>query len=130
MTILDTHAWLWWLSEPDLLSDAALHRIEEAKAANALMVSAMSVWEAALLYKKGRLELRLSPGDLVTHCEGLRFLRFVPVSARVALESVVLEPFHPDPADRLIVATAIQHGATLVTKDERILASPKVTTIW
>lgn len=130
MTILDTHVWLWWLNDPEKLSPSAREAIDSARASSTLAVSTMSVWELALLVKKGRLELRLDPADVVAHCERLRFLSFVPITAPIALRSVSLEPFHSDPADRLIVATAAHTGATLVTKDDRIRESGAVTTVW
>ena len=68
--------------------------------------------------------------DVVAHCETLPYLQIVPVTTRIALESVRLEPFHADPADRLIVATAMNTGAHLVTKDARIHAFGAVTTVW
>jgi len=58
-------------------------------------------------------------------------LNFVPVNNRIALLSVRLpKPLHADPADRIIIATALILGATLVSKDERILAYPHVDSLW
>lgn len=130
MTLLDTHVWLWWLHDPAKLSASARSTVDSARDSSSLAVSTMSVWELALLVKKGRLELRLSPADIVAHCERLGFLSFLSVTAPIALGAISLEPFHSDPADRLIVATAIHTGATLVTKDERIRDSGAVPTVW
>lgn len=130
MTLLDTHVWLWWLSDPQLLSRPAATAIESARATSTLAVSSMSVWEMAMLVEKGRVELDMSPSDLLTHCERLPFLRFVPVNNRIVLKSVELEPLHADPADRMIVATTVHHGAKLVTKDQRIRRFEEVATIW
>lgn len=130
MTLLDTHVWLWWLSSPALLSRSASKAIESARSTSSLAVSSISVWEMAMLVKKGRVVLDMSPSDLLTHCERLPFLRFVPVSTRIALRSGDLEPFHADPADRMIVATALHHGAKLVTKDRRIRRLQEATTVW
>lgn len=130
MTFLDTHAWLWWLSGSPLLTEAAQAQIASATADSTLAVSGISAWEAEMLVKKGRLELRLSVDDLVTHCEGLPFFRFVPISAKIGVKAARIEPFHPDPADRMIVASAIQHGAVLVTRDERIRQFEGVRTVW
>jgi PIN domain nuclease of toxin-antitoxin system len=69
--------------------------------------------------------------DWIAKCEALPFLHFVPVDNAMAIRSVRLPlPFHKDPADRLIVATAIIKGAPLVTSDSRILSYPHVRTIW
>lgn len=130
MTVMDTHVWLWWLDDPSSLAGEARRAIEAAMSDATLAVSAISVWEAALLVKKGRLELRMSVSDLVNHCERLPFLKFVPVSSKIALDAVLLQPFHPDPADRFIVATTMHHGATLVTKDSRIHGFEAVRSVW
>lgn len=130
MTLLDTHVWLWWLSDPDLLSPAAASAIDAARAGSDMAVSAMSVWELGMLVEQGRVVLDRSPADFLTECERISFLNFVPVSARIALRSVELEPFNADPADRMIVATAMLHGAELVSKDRRIRDFPSVNAVW
>jgi PIN domain nuclease of toxin-antitoxin system len=130
VTLLDTHAWLWWLSEPALLSTPALRAVEAARSTSTLAVSAISVWELAMLVEKGHIVLDRCPHDLLAQCEHLSFLTFAPVSGRIALRSVELGPFHADPADRMIVATALQHGAELVAKDRRIRDFPGVNAVW
>jgi PIN domain nuclease of toxin-antitoxin system len=130
VTFLDTHAWLWWLSDPTLLSERARERIASASESGSLAVASICAWEAAMLVKKGRLELTLAVDDLVSHCEGLSFFQFIPVTATIGVRAVHLEPFHSDPADRMIVATTSHYGGTLVTKDERIRKLRKVRTLW
>jgi len=136
--LLDTHAWIWWLAQPESLSEAAQTAVERAVAdwkvgagESGLAVSSISVWELAMLVDRRRLELTTSPASWVQACESLPFLSFVPVDNRVALRSVSLaSAFHADPADRMIVATALVHNMTLVTKDERIRRHGLVPTIW
>ena len=130
MIVADTHAWLWWLAGDQALSRAASHAMDRAREDAALGVSAISVWEAAMLVKEGRLVLALPLDDLVARCETLPGLRFLPVTPRIALASVALERLHADPADRLIAATALAHGASLVTKDERLHALDGLTSVW
>jgi PIN domain nuclease of toxin-antitoxin system len=131
VTVLDTHAWVWLVSEPKRLSPTARRHIEGEMRAGPLLVSSMSVWEVAMLSERGRLALTIGVGDWVAHCEGLPFLSFVPVSNRIALESVPLPGFpSADPADRIIVATALGLGATLVTADRRIHTYTRVRTVW
>jgi PIN domain nuclease of toxin-antitoxin system len=56
--------------------------------------------------------------------------RFIPLTATFGVRAVHLEPFHSDPADRMIIATTGHYGGTLVTKDERIRKFRKVRTLW
>ena len=84
-----------------------------------------------MLVDKGRLELSIAVRDWVRKTESLPFIRFIPVDNTIALRSVDLPgAFHADPADRIIVATALSTGMPLVTKDEKIRACSFVQTIW
>ncbi|MFU8858244.1 MAG: type II toxin-antitoxin system VapC family toxin [Deferrisomatales bacterium] len=131
MIVLDTHAWLWWVSSPEQLSPAARAAVERSAAAGAVTVSSISAWEVALLVKKGRLVLSMGVQDWVRKCEQIPFLHVRPVDNAVAVRSVNLpEPFHEDPADRIIVATALHLDAAVVTRDEKIRNYPAVRTIW
>jgi len=128
--VLDTHAWLWWLNDPGRIPARTLSRIDAALDDGALAVSAISAWEVAMLVDKGRLELTMPVDDLVAACEQLPGFSLLPLTARVAASAARLAPLHPDPADRFITATALAANATLVTKDERLLATDLVRTDW
>lgn len=131
MIVLDTHAWLWWLNNPEDLSTAARSRIEQSMASRSVYVSTISTWEVAMLVAKGRLRLSMDVNDWVAKTEALPFLHFLPVTNQIALKSVNLPGvIHSDPADRLIIATAMAHGGTLITRDEKILNYPHVETLW
>ena len=130
MIVADTHAWLWWVSGDAALSPAAKEALDGALDDARLGVSAISVWEAALLAKKGRLELALGIDELVRRCESLPGFRFLPVTPLIALASVALEPLHADTADRLIAATALAHRAALATKDARLHAHDGLVCLW
>ena len=84
-----------------------------------MAVSAFSFWEIAMLLEKGRITL---PGDIVPWRASLlaNFLTEIPVSGDIGIRANSLPNFHPDPADRIIVATALE-GHRLVTADESIL---------
>lgn len=119
------------MSDPERLSDAARTAIEEARQSNAVLVSAISASEVALLVAKGRLELSLDVGDWIAGSQALPLLSFVPVDPTVAVKAVNLPgTLHPDPADRIIVATSIHRRARLVTKDDRLRRYPHVRTVW
>jgi PIN domain nuclease of toxin-antitoxin system len=128
--LLDTHAWVWWVGGSDDLPAGVRRRVQAALAADRLWLSAISAWEVALLAQRGRLVLRFPVREWIARSQALAGLRFLPVDTGIAVRSVELPELHPDPADRLIVASAERLGATLVTKDERLRAYPGVATIW
>ncbi|MEX2516777.1 MAG: type II toxin-antitoxin system VapC family toxin [Gammaproteobacteria bacterium] len=132
MIVLDTHAWIWWLSDPEQLSDPARQHLEQALSAAApVYVSTISSWEVAMLVRKKRLELTIDVEDWIAHAEAIEVIEFVPVSNHLALRSIQLPgQFHADPADRLIVATARYLGLPLVTRDSKMHDYPNVETIW
>lgn len=131
MIVLDTHALLWWVNDPTVLSGPAQEAIAAAVMAGGVGVSGISSWEIALLVARGRLRLTLDVRDWLCRCEALPFLTFIPVTNAIAVESVRLPDFpHADPADRIIVATALSLGAPLVTKDDKLLNYSPLRTIW
>ena len=131
MIVLDTHAWIWWVSSPEFLSETAKQIIDEAATQKNVFISSISTWEIAILVSRGRLKLTMNPADWVAASEALPFFDFVPVSNSIALKSVQLPGIlHNDPADRIIIATAVSLGAVLVTKDEKIRNYPHVKTVW
>lgn len=131
MIVLDTHAWVWWASSPERLSPAARQRIDGAISEGQVLVSSISSWEVSLLVRKKRLELTLDIEDWIARSEALPFLRFVPMDNRIAVLSNQLPgEIHEDPADRIIVATTLVLGATLVTRDQKLRDYPHVDTLW
>jgi PIN domain nuclease of toxin-antitoxin system len=131
MIVLDTHAWVWWVSNPALLGEAARRVIGDAVRGRELFISTISSWEVAMLVEKGRLALALDVRDWIARSEALPFVSFVPLTTAIAVESVRLPGFpHADPADRIIVATALSLGARLVTKDKKLLQYPPVRAVW
>ena len=131
MILLDTHAWVWWLSQPDQLSKAAHEEIERSLASASVCVSCFSAWELALLVQRGRLELSIDLAQWIAETERIPGVIFHPVNNPIALQSVNLPgTFHPDPADRILVATARHLGATMITGDAKIHAYPHVKTLW
>ncbi len=122
--ILDTHVWIWAVEGlTENLDPKAVTAIERAAKASTLAVSAISVWELAMLVKRGRLTLATAVSSWVEASLRPPGVQIIPVGTALALDSVQLPDFdyHKDPADRLIVATARRHG-TLLTCDESLLA--------
>lgn len=131
MIVLDTHAWIWWLANPEAISRAAREEIDRAMETEEILISSISCWEIALLVRKERLELTMPVEDWIARSEALPFVQFVPLDNRIALRSNHLPgEIHEDPADRIIIATALTLGAPLVSKDTRIRDYPHVETIW
>ena len=128
MIILDTHVWIGYIDHPSQLPKPALDAIRGGR--EPIGISSISVWEVFMLERRGRLELRIPAALWVEKCERLALFHFVPVDNTIARLSVELpEPIHADPADRIIIATALSLGATLITKDRKILAYPHVKTL-
>ena len=127
--LADTHVLQWWSAEPDRLST---HAHDALEAAGEVAVAAVTWYELAWLAHHGRITVDLS---LDTWLSGLaRSVRTVALSPSIAATAVRLpETFPSDPADRLIYATAIEHGWPLVTKDaplRRHKGTPAARTIW
>ncbi len=131
MIVFDTHTWIWFISNPELLSKRAEKAADTAMNATEIFISSISAWEIALLVEKERLKLTMDVSDWISQSEKLPFFRFIPVDNAIAIRAVNLpQPLHGDPADRIIIATAKAIGASLVTKDEKILNYPHVKSIW
>jgi PIN domain nuclease of toxin-antitoxin system len=122
--VLDTHVWIWAAEGLTAnLGAEAIRVIEEAARSSALAVSAISVWELAMLVKRRRLTLASAVSTWIEASLRPPGARIIPVGAAVALDSTQLPDFdhHKDPADRIIIATARRYG-TLLTCDEPLLA--------
>lgn len=129
--LLDTHVWVWWHVRPAALSPRVTRVIGRPGARDELLLSAISVWEFTKLIEKGRLGVSCDPEEWVEQALRMPGLRLVPLSPRIAYRSTVLPaPFHEDPADQIIVATAREEDATILTKDERVLSYPHVRAAW
>ena len=121
MILLDTHVLVWLDEGNDRLGEKSLSRIDQSVKAGELFVSVISFWEVAMLVNKGRLEIRM---DLNLWRRSLldNGLQEVALPGDIAVHSALLDDFHGDPADRMIVSTARHLNAELCTADEKVLA--------
>lgn len=117
--LLDTHVWLWSLTDPGRLGRRA--RSAVARGTNELWLSPVSVWELLVLAERGRVRLDEEPGRWAREALERSPVREATLTGEVAIQSREVAPLHPDPADRFILATALVYELTLVTADEALL---------
>ena len=122
LALLDTHAWVWLMNGSERLGQKARKAIQRSLAEEAVLVSAISPWEVAMLVSKARLVLDRDVGEWIKAALALHGMRLEPISPDVAVASTRLPGIlHADPADRLIAATARHHRSTLITADQLLL---------
>ena len=131
LTLLDTHAWVWWVAGDARLSRPARRAIDRSQARQTLALSLISIWEVSKKVEKGQLVLDRPLEnwlDLATAAPGLQV---VEMTRPILVESCRLPPpFHGDPADQIIVATARDRDAVVVTRDDRLRRYDHVRSIW
>jgi PIN domain nuclease of toxin-antitoxin system len=127
--VVDTHALLWWALDPERLSDEARRTVGEMERHGGF-ASAISIWELAIKVKRGKLELPISVDEFTRRIERGGVVQLLPVDAETWLRSVALPWEHADPADRVIVATALMQGVPLLTEDVEIQKFSDVRCIW
>jgi PIN domain nuclease of toxin-antitoxin system len=121
--LLDTHVFVWLLQNSARISGAVYQHIEAAADSDELFVSAITPWEIAMLVAKGRLGLNRDVGDWLTAALALPGIHMEPLSPAIAVASTRLPwDVHPDPAGRILLATARHLDATLLSADRQMLA--------
>ena len=131
MILLDTHVVTWVTAKPSQLSPRAAAAIRRARTHDGVAIAAISLWELAFLFSRGRLR---APGTIDAAVRGIveeAGASIKPITLEVAaLAAQFPDDFPHDPVDRLIAATARAEGMTLITRDERIRQSPLLKTLW
>jgi PIN domain nuclease of toxin-antitoxin system len=127
--VLDTHAWIWWMTDPERLSTVAQEAIAEE---TNIGISTLSAWEVAMLASRKRIALDRDVGVWVRQALAEPRVEPLPPSADIAVAAGLLDAqsFPGDPADRLIYATARANSAQLVTRDAAIQAFDPQLTVW
>ncbi|MGB2634828.1 MAG: type II toxin-antitoxin system VapC family toxin [Candidatus Acidiferrum sp.] len=122
--LLDTHIWLWFVIDPQRLTQNILQELKGPK--NELWLSPISTWEALTLHKKGRVQLLGDLTEWVARATvGIKEAVMTHEIATAALEL----PLHKDPSDRIIAATALVLQLTLVTADRRLFDLANIKTL-
>ncbi len=117
MILLDTHVWLWWVNlDRSRLKAPWLRKIESARHVG---VSAISCFEVAWLDRHGRIVLPCARGEWFDKALAGSGIELLPVTPEIAGIAVDLPEHHSDPQDRLIIATALAHGADLLSADAK-----------
>ena len=131
MIVLDTHVWIWWVNETGRLTPAQQDAIAyERQFPDSIGISAVSCIEVARLSASGQLALHSDTLDWLRSSLSYANIHLLPITPEIAVRAYRLpEPFHRDPADRILVATALEHSCSLVTSDARITDYPHVQTI-
>lgn len=120
MILIDTHVLIWFLSGHKKLTQVHYQKISEALELNQLCLSAISIWEIAVKERSGNLDLSKPLGVLLHEVDSALYI--IPITSQILYDSVYLPgDFHKDPADRIIVSTAISGNHKLITYDEKIL---------
>jgi PIN domain nuclease of toxin-antitoxin system len=126
--VLDTHTWLWYATESEKLSKQAKARIKRAET---LGVHPISCLELVMLSNSGRIKLSMDTTRWIGHALERPKVELLPFTPAAAIRAAGLGGSFPgDPADRLIVGTALEMGVPVVTRDQRITEWGHVNTIW
>ena len=125
--LLDTHALIFWVQKEEVSTDF-IDFIDRRSKKGKVFISSASIWEIALLKKKGRFDiddLHQWKNDILNHSSA----KLIDPTASDMIDSTLLPDYHKDPFDRLFIAQAINNNALLVTRDE-IIAKYDVETFW
>ncbi len=128
--LLDTHAWIWWICGDSRLTRHEREALDNLGPSERPVLAEISLWEAAMLVERGRLELDMDLERWLALASAPATVELARVTPAVAAEVARLpEKFHRDPADRLIVATARVKKLPVLTRD-RMITSAKVVPLW
>ena len=125
--MLDTHAFIWWDSEPSKIPAQVLALCQDR--ANVVLLSVASVWEMQVKLQLGKLELNLPLGEVIESQRQVNNIGILPIALEHVLALGDLPAFHKDPFDRLLIAQANVEGATLLSNDPVISKYP-VQSLW
>lgn len=131
MILLDTHTLVWWIKGSSKLSSKAKEAILESFTDKSIYISSISIWEICMLVRSGELGFDMDIDEWVRKLELMPEITFVPINNTIARASIFLPKLnHKDPADRIIIATALSLGCPIATKDQKIHSYKMVKSVW
>ncbi len=129
--LLDTHIWVQWNAQPEALSRKVLKILSAPEESDEFLLSALSVWEFSQLLASTRLGLAWASEEWFRHALDHPHLRLAPLSPAIAYQATVLpEALAGDWVDQILVATAREENATLLTQDPNLLGYRHVHAVW
>ena len=129
MILLDTHVLLWWALDPENLSEIAAEAVRTMEEHGGY-ASSISIWELGVKVRRGKLELPISVDELARRVEIGGVVELLPVDTTTWLRTLSLDWDHRDPADRVIVATALIKEVPVLTKDRALHSFRAVQCVW
>lgn len=131
MIVVDTHVLIWDALNPNRLSPDARAAIMRANQTTGIFVADITLWEIAMLTQKGRIQVTMDVHSFLNLLLQANEIHLVAISPEIAAHSVHLPAtVNYDPADRLIVATALEKNFPLVTADRNLQSSAPISIIW
>lgn len=125
--LLDTHAFIWWDSDPAKLSPQVLALCQDRR--NTLLLSVVSVWEKVIKLQFGKMKLSLPLKEIIESQRQVNNVEILPAFLAHVLALEDLPAYHKDPFDRLLIAQAMVENAVLVSADANIARYP-IRVIW
>ena len=121
--LLDTHVWLWYAEgNAERLTAAGARKLDQARQAEGLRISPISIWEIGVQHAKGRIQLSAPLRDWLRDALAPVGITLLPLDAESAAESTLLPgEAHGDRADRFLIAAARTRGLILATRDQAII---------
>jgi len=120
--LLDTHVWIWVMLGNPILTKEFSNAFEKILNMQGVLISPMSIWEIGMLVDEKRIEIEMDALDWVNQALEVPGMQLSPITPHIAIQSTRLPgEIHGDPVDRLLIATAYEENAVLVTCDKRIL---------
>jgi len=125
--LLDTHCFLWAISNSSLLSKKVINYLENQE--NEIFLSSASVWEIFIKFKLGKLDLKKDPENLILEEMQLGSYKSLEIKMNHIFPMSKLPQLHKDPFDRILICQAISEGLAILTNDP-LIKKYKVKTIW